>query len=209
MYTRYLLRGKECTNPMKKTDRKRPRGGKILLLVAFLAAATILGALMLQKYLARDQTGPVPVRPQPSGTVPVSLFFASPDASGLIRESRKIEACDSDMANCVRATLEELANGPLGDLAPTIPANSTFLAIRVQGDTAVVDLGKEFADTLPKASSAEITAVYSIINTISFNFPAIKKVKFLLEGRDITTLGGHLELDKPLEPDFQLELKEG
>jgi len=193
---------------MKKTDRSRRVGGKALL-TAFLVAAAILGTLMLQKYLARDQTGPVPVRPQPTGTVPVTLFFAAPDASGLTRESRKIEACGSDMANCVRATLEELANGPLGDLAPTIPANSTFRSIQVQGDTVVVDLGKEFADTLPKASSAEMTAVYSIINTISFNFPAIKKVKFLLEGSDITTLGGHLELDKPLEPDFKLELKEG
>jgi spore germination protein GerM len=194
---------------MRRTDRKKHRGGKTLLLVAFIAAAAILGTLMLQKYLARHQTGPVHVRPHPAGTSSLSLFFASPDGRGLVRETRKVEACDTDTANCLRATLEELANGPLGDLAPTIPANSTFRSIRVQGDIAVVDLGKEFADSLPKASSAEMTAVYSIINTISFNFPAIKKVKFLLEGHEITTIGGHLELDKPLEPDFRLELKEG
>lgn len=199
---------KTSTDSMKRTDRKRPRGGKALLLTAFVVAAVILGALMLQKYLARHQATPFPVHPQPAGKVPVSLFFASADASGLVRETREIEACHADLSRCILATLEELANGPMGDLAPTIPENSVFRSVTVQGDTAVVDIDKGLVNSLPKGSSAEMTAVYSMVDTIAYNFPAVKKVRFLLEGHAITTLGGHLDLEQPLEPDFRLESHE-
>lgn len=194
---------------MKRMEQKRPRGGKALLLTAFIAAAAILGTLMLQKYLARHQASPPPLQSQPAGKVSVSLFFASPDSAGLVMESREIDACLADTSECILATLEELANGPMGDLAPSIPVTSTFLSVKIQGDTAVVNLGKGLADSLPKGSSAEMTAVYSMVNTIAYNYPAVKRVKFLLEGQDITTLGGHLDLEKPLEPDFRLDSPAG
>jgi hypothetical protein len=47
------------------------------------------------------------------------------------------------------------------------------------------------------------------VNTISYNFPSIKKVTFLVEGKTTNTLGGHMDLRKPIEPDFRLEKKQG
>lgn len=205
MFTRYPWRRKKIADPMKRTIKKRPKVGKALLLAAFIAAAVVPGTLMLQKYLARHQVAPQPVTPQPAGKVSVSLFFASQDASGLVRESREIDACNAELPKCMLAALEELANGPMGDLAPTIPENSTFRAVQIQGDTAVVDLDNSLVNALPKGSSSEMTAVYSMVNTIAYNFPAVKRVKFLLEGHSVATLGGHLDLKNPLEPDFRLE----
>jgi len=191
---------------MKKTRQKRHFYARTVLLIAFLAAAAMLGSLMLHKYQARHQIPPTPVQPKPAGTVPVTLFFSSVDGTGFVRESREIEgSCSSDISPCIRAILEELANGPLGDLAPTLPQNSSFRSIQIQGDTAVIDLGPAIVENLPKGSSAEMTAVYSMVNTIAFNFPTIKRVQFLVEGQNISTLEGHLYLGKPLEPDFQLE----
>jgi hypothetical protein len=194
---------------MKMVKRKKTVGGKFLLIVAFLAAATILGTLMLHKYLARHSSPPIPVPQAPVGTVSVSLFFASPDSAGLVREAREIGACGGDLSLCVRDVLDELTSGPLGDLAPTIPANSIFRSVQIQGDTALINLGKEFMEALPKGSSAELMAVYSMVNTISLNFPSIKRVKFQVEGLDVTTFSGHLDLRKPLEPDYKLEQKQG
>lgn len=191
---------------MKRSGHKRPFNARALLVVAFLAAAAILGSMMLQKYLAREQLPQVPVEPRPVGTVPVTLFFAAQDGSGFVRETREIEgACNADSSPCIRAILEELANGPLGDLAPTIPQNSSFRSVQIQGDIAVIDLGNDLVEGLPKGSSSEMAAVYSMVNTIAFNFPAIKKVRFEVEGGTVTTLDGHLDLSKPLEPNFELE----
>lgn len=191
---------------MKRTRPKKHFYARTVLLIAFLAAAVMIGSMMLHKYLARHQTPHGPVPPKPAGTVPVTLFFSATDGSGFIREAREIEgSCSTDISPCIRAILEELANGPLGDLAATIPQNSSFRSIQILGDTAVIDLGATFVEGLPKSSSAEMTAVYSMINTVTFNFPAIKKVQFLVEGRNVATLAGHLQLDKPLGPDFHLD----
>lgn len=191
---------------MKRTRPKKHFYARTVLLIAFLAAAVMLGSMMLHKYLARHQTPQGPVLPKPAGTVPVTLFFSATDGSGFIREAREIEgSCSTDISPCIRAILEELANGPLGDLAATIPQNSTFRSIQIQGDTAVIDLDTTLVEGLPNGSSAEMTAAYSMVNTVTFNFPAIKKVQFLVEGRNVATLAGHLQLDKPLEPDFQME----
>lgn len=50
-------------------------------------------------------------------------------------------------------------------------------------------------------------AVYSIVNTIAVNFPRIKLVKLTINGKDAETLNGHIDLRKPLAPDFALERK--
>jgi hypothetical protein len=176
-----------------------------ILFVAFLAAAALLGALMLQQYHGKENLPVTPVKPQLPGPVRVTLFFASPDGDWLVREGSDIEPSSKDLVTCVRATLEKLVDGPLGNLAPTLPATTTVRDVQIQGDTAYLDFGRELADGLPGGSASEITAVYSIVDTVSFNFPDIKKVKFLLEGQDVETLRGHVDLRVPIDPNFALE----
>jgi hypothetical protein len=92
-------------------------------------------------------------------------------------------------------------------LAPTLPAAISIHGVRINGDVALLDLGDELAKGLPGGSNSEMMAVYSIVNTIALNFPLIKMVKLTLNGRDVETLSGHLDLRKPLPPDFALERK--
>ncbi len=185
----------------------RRRRIRLVLFIAFLVAAAVLGALMLRQYRDRVRLPAIPSQPGEVGTVSVSLFFASPDGDGLVREGSEIDSCGNELPACIRATVEKLANGPLGDLAPTLPPTTVIHDVRVQGDTAYLDFGREFVDGLPEGSSAEMTAVYSITDTIAFNFPSIKRVKFLLEGHEMETLKGHLDLRNPIQPDFSLEKK--
>lgn len=180
-----------------------------MLLAAFVAVALVLGALMLFKYLDRHERPAPPVQPRPAGTRAVSLYFAAADTGEYVTETREIDSCDGDLASCIRQTLEELANGPLGDLAPTIPPTSAVRSVQIQDGTAIVDMGAGLVDGLPKGSSAEMTAVYSIVNTVAYNFLAVKQVKLLIEGHEITTLGGHLNLRKPLAPNLQPDGKDG
>jgi len=146
-----------------------------------------------------------PVRPGEPGLMRISLFFASPDGSGLVRETAEIDSCGSDLADCIQDAVKKLAGGPLGELAPTLPSTTVINDVQVRDDTAYLDFGNELADGLPGGSSAEMTAVYSIVDTISFNFPQIKKVKFLLDGHEVETLKGHIDLRSPIIPDFSLE----
>ena len=185
---------------------KRPRGGMAVLVVAFIVFAAILGALLLSRYGERE-IKPAPPEEQRVGTFPVTLFFAASDDSGLEREGREIDVCD-DPADCVAEVIGELANGPLGNLAPTLPTATIVRSVRVDGDTAVVDLGKEIIEGLPAGSHAELLAAYSMVDTIAVNFPRIRRVAFLIDGEPAPTLKGHLDLREPLVPDFTLEKKQ-
>lgn len=187
---------------MKRTNRSRWK--MTVLLIAFVLSAVVLGALIYRKY-ELSRLKPAPPQPQEAGMLLVSLFFASPDGSGLVREAREIDAC-SDTTACAEEVLEELINGPVGEISPTLPPTATFRSVRVDGETATVDFGNEFAEGLPGGSNAEMMAVYSVTDSLAFNFPQIKKVKFLLEGAAIKNLG-QLDLTAPLTPDFSLEKK--
>lgn len=189
---------------MKKNNR--PRRDVAVLFIAFVICALVLGALFLKKYGERHRQPVAPPPSQQEGKHLVTLFFASPDGTGLVREGREIDPC-GDPADCVESVAGELINGPLGDLAPTLPEATSIQNVQVNGDLALIDLGEGLTQGLPGGSSAEMMAVYSIVNTICVNFPRIKKVKLTLNGKDADTLKGHLDLREPLEPDLTLEKK--
>ncbi len=186
---------------------QRKRRGTGILIVAFIVLAVILGFLVLRKYESRRVQPTVPPQEQQAGTAPVVLFFATPDGDGLAREGREVEACQG-AEECVTSVVEELINGPVGDLEPVLPPAATVLGVQIAGDTARIDLGKETVETLPAGSNAEMLAAYAIVNTVAANVPQIKQVQLLIDGREAETLKGHVDLRKPLSPDLTLERKQ-
>jgi hypothetical protein len=174
-----------------------------LLFVAFVICAAVLGTRIMRKYAMSRMKPSPPPQEQEAGSLLVTLFFASPDGTGLVREAREIDAC-ADPTECAEEVMDELVNGPVGDTSPTLPPNATVRSVRIDGETALVDLGKGFAEGFPGGSNAEMMAVYSVVDSLSFNFPRIKRVQFLVEGANTDSLG-HLDLREPLAPDFTLE----
>ena len=53
-------------------------------------------------------------------------------------------------------------------------------------------------------SEAELITVYSVVNSLTVNFPAIKRVQILVEDKPRPTLWGHVDLTRPLPPDMTL-----
>lgn len=186
---------------------KRPTSrAKGTLLLAFLVFAVVLGLLVFQKYHTATRTAEPPPATAPVGSAVVTLFFAAPDGEGLVREGREV-LLEESLEEGVRSVVEELISGPVGDLAPTLPASTRVLGVQVVGEVARVDLGGELRESLPSGSSSEMAALYSIVDTVAVNFPAIKAVQFLIEGVEVAELKGHLDLSAPLRPDFTLEKK--
>lgn len=73
------------------------------------------------------------------------------------------------------------------------------LFISPQG-VAYLDLSPELVANHPGGSSAEQLTVYSLSTTLVRNFPSIQRVKLLVDGREIPTLAGHLDLSIPYGP---------
>jgi spore germination protein GerM len=134
----------------------------------------------------------------------VRLYFEAPDREGLLPEEREV-AFSSDLARQIRTVVEELARGPTTGLLPTLPAGTRVLEVFVQArGVAYVDLSPEAASGLPGGSKAELLTVYSVVNTIATNFPAVKRVRIVLDDQPVPSLGGHVDVSRPLPPDLTL-----
>lgn len=182
-------------------QHNRPVGLDII--IPFLIFAVVFGGLIWQKYKAARELPDVPPALQTSfASKTVVLFFAN-EQGQLIREAREVDSCQ-DKVSCLRMLLEELFSGPLGDGEAVIPEWAAINEVRLEGDLVTVELEDEFRNGLASGSSAEMMAVYAIVNTICVNLPEIKQVKLVISGDNDSRLR-HLDLSDPLTPDYTLE----
>lgn len=185
---------------MMPASRKRI---SINLLIPFLVIALVFGVTIWKKYRASRELPVAPQVQQPAGTRTVVLFFVE-DGTRLAREARELDPCDNADA-CLKDVLEELVYGPVGEFDEPLPEGTVINSVHIEGDLAGIDLNKTFAESLPSGSSAEMLAVYSVVDTVATNFPQITKVKLTIDG-DAKSLLRHLDLSDPLTPDYTLEL---
>lgn len=174
----------------------------ISLLIPFVIIALVFGALILKKTQDSREVRPIPRVTQSAATRKVVLFFVA-DGTRLVREARELEAC-GETNECLTDLMDELFSGPIGDFDEALPESSAVKSVRLEGDLAVVDLNQAFASDLASGSSAEMLAVYSVVDTVCVNYPQITRVKITVEGNEKTQLR-HLDLSDPLLPDYSLE----
>lgn len=187
--------------------KRRTNKAKGVLLVAFLVFAIVVGLLVFRKYRTANQPAQrAPQTEQAPDTRVVTLFFGNEEGSGLAREGREV-AVEDTADDMVASVVDELVVGPLGSLAPSLPHNARVLGAHLKGDVAEVNFSHELVEGLPEGSSAEMTAVYSVVDTVAANFPQVKGVQFLIDGKPVQELKGHLDLSAPIAPDFTLEKK--
>ena len=97
-----------------------------------------------------------------------------------------------------------LLDGPQNDLTPLLPPGTALRAFfHPPGDIAYVDI-EPAAEGLPGGARSELLAVFSIVNSLVLNVPPIERVKLLVAGREVDTLGGHVVLRDPLAADMLL-----
>ena len=80
-----------------------------------------------------------------------------------------------------------------------IPAGTTLRALFItEGGEAYVDLSRELAAAHPGGSMNELLTVYTIVNALTVNLPAVTSVQLLVDGKEVETLAGHVDLRRPL-----------
>jgi len=135
-------------------------------------------------------------------SISVKLYFPDAEAGGLLSEEREVPH-SGDLQRQLRNVVEELVKGPRTGLLAALGPETRVLEVFVTArGVAYVDLSKE-AQLLPGAGSqGELLCVYALVNTVVANFPAVRRVQILVEDKPVVTLGGHVDLSRPLLPDM-------
>ena len=185
--------------------------GLLLLLFAAMAVTAPRWAHLLRREVP-EAGGATPAAPAAAAAeeeaarverrINVKLFLQAPDRTGLAIEERAV-IFSSDLAGQVRSVVEELIQGSKSGLQPTLAPQTKVLEVFVSPrGVAYVDLSKEAATPAGRGSDDELITVYSVVNSLTSNFPAVKRVQIVIEDRQVPTLAGHVDLTRPLAPDM-------
>jgi N-acetylmuramoyl-L-alanine amidase len=139
----------------------------------------------------------------------VALYFAGPTNfdDDLMPEVREIPDLGAESNPDSRASrvVQELIKGPARGsvLCPTLPRGTCLKSVKIVDNVAYVDFSEELMENHWGGSRAEELTVYSIVNTLT-DVPGIKEVQILIEGLVSSTIAGHIILDEPLSPNFDI-----
>lgn len=203
------MRMEEVRYRRKKRRKKRSSSWQAILYIllgVLLFFGVVYGGEMLLRIL-RPSPSPTP-RPTvtsvpPKNEIEVTVYFANPDFTALVGEKRRILKDD----RYLERVLEELLKGPENkDLFNAIPNGTRCNAVFVEGNTAYVDLSAEMAKNQSGGTSQEFLSVYAIVDTLTA-LPGIDQVKILIDGKETTTLCGHIDISAPLRRDERIIAK--
>jgi spore germination protein GerM len=180
--------------------------------VGAIAALAIAGGWWLAARMSRSN-GPAPAgagtgtaAPPASGPerkITATLYFVSEDGLALVGVHREVPFGETVLEQARQIVIAQLAVAP-HPLVSAIPEATTLRALYVteRGD-AFVDLSAEARTRHTGGALDELFTVYSIVNALTTNLPAITRVQILIDGKEVDTLAGHVDLRHPLQKNLK------
>jgi spore germination protein GerM len=188
-------------------DRKRIAILGILFVVLVVLVIVFFKSGLKEKIIPAVPISPPDVEPlqvQPGQTKIVILFFLSEDDTLLHPEEREIPA-DTSVVHQAKRTIQELIKGSQRGFISPFPPETKLKELYVTDEgVAYVDFSKDIVEKHLSGSSAEISTIFSVVNSLAYNFNSIERVFILIEGRERETLGGHINLSRPFLPLYDL-----
>ena len=127
-----------------------------------------------------------------------TLFYVAENGVQLIPVDREVGYAD-ETSEQARLLLDALIKPPEAPMVSAIPEGVTLKTVLLseKGD-AFVDFSAELSTKHTGGSLDELLTIYSIVDTLTVNLPAIARVQILIDGKEADILAGHIDLRRPL-----------
>ena len=192
---------------MKPFDPRRVAAWKpgraVVWTIAAILSAGIVWMLFvaLPSQLGSTLSAPVAESAAPEGPgrkIKAQLFYVSEDGSALASVEREVAFAERP-AEQARAIIEAQIAPVTEPFVSAVPRGTTLRALFVTPEgEAFVDFSPELTRAHPGGSLMELLTIYTIVDALTVNLPAITAVQVLVEGKEVDTLAGHVDLRQPL-----------
>ena len=192
----------------QKKSRRKGRTGRLLVFLVFMGLSVFVVYLFRQDI--SDALKPLlEKKAVKKEKKVVTLFFSEEEEEYLVGEKREISKTGK-IEEEARETVLELIKGPKEKLIPTLPPHTRLLTLQVdQSGVARVNFDQTLSKEHPGGSSAEMMTIYSIVNSLTLNFPQVKRVQILINGKAVESIAGHISLKQPIPSNLNMVKKMG
>jgi spore germination protein GerM len=156
-------------------------------------------------YGPKTLTTPDPAAAAPAAErkITATLYFVSEDGMSLVGVQREVPFGEAVVEQARRIVEAQLGAAPV-PLASAIPEGTALRALYVsdRGD-AFVDLSSDARAKHTGGALNELFTIYAIVDAVTVNLPAVARVQILVEGKEVDTLAGHVDLRHPLQKNLK------
>ncbi|MBQ1249359.1 MAG: GerMN domain-containing protein [Selenomonadales bacterium] len=124
----------------------------------------------------------------------VTVYRASSDGQALVGEVYTVAKTDETIAQALGLLLSEPSDS---NNWSTIPDGTKVRSIHFANGIARVDFSSEIVKNFRGGSAGELLMVGSIVNTLT-EIHGVEKVRIMVNGKQVKTIGGHVDLSEPL-----------
>ncbi len=140
----------------------------------------------------------------PVRKIKAQLLYVSEDGTRLKGVEQDVPYAEGPLEQA-----REILNAQMAPVAPplvsAIPTNTSLRALFItpQGQ-AFVDLSTDVSTAHPGGSVSELLTIYTVVHALTLNLPAVTAVQLLVDGKEVDTLAGHVDLRRPLAKSVEL-----
>jgi Sporulation and spore germination len=184
--------------------RKTAIGSLVVLVIV--ALAWMIAAIAPRTPLRSTPAAASPAAAAPAGPerkIKATLYYISEDGLSLPGVQREVPFADSIEEQARRIVEAQLGDAPAPYASP-VPAGTSLRALFIgQRGEAFVDLGGEVRTKRPGGALYELFTIYAVVDALTVNLPAITRVQILIDGKEVETLAGHVDLRHPLQKNLK------
>jgi germination protein M len=176
-----------------------------LPMYAALAGVLVIGLSVLYfagpRWLRAPATAEVaaPASAADARKIRARIFYVAGDGEHLESVEQEVPYGEGPTEQAARMVDAMLAPPPAGHVSAMPPGTKLKTLFLTSRGEAYVDLSPELRQNHPGGTTNEILTVYALVDTLTLNLPAITGVQILIDGKEVDTLAGHLDLRRPLE----------
>ncbi len=179
--------------------------GMYIGLAAMLGVGLVLLLVLGPRWLATppEETVAPPEAAAEARKIRARLFYVDEQGTGLTIVEREVLYGEGTVEQAKRIIEAQLA-APPETLTSAIPQGTRLRTVFLtRAGEMYVDLSAELRQNHPGGTTSEILTVYAVVSALTSNLPAITSVQILIDGTEVDTLAGHLDLRRPIEQDLK------
>jgi hypothetical protein len=131
-----------------------------------------------------------------------TMYYVAGDGLGLVRREIDVPYAPDPLLRA-RIVVERQLERPPRRLLSPFPSGTRLRAVYLADDgNLFVDLSGEVTTQHSGGSLDELLTVYALVNAVTTNVHEVAAVQILVEGGEVDTLAGHIDLRQPLTPNL-------